>query len=212
MDCGYKILDPVTVGLRERNLQAARALVREAALEAFLGEGYVGTTMADLARRAGVARQTVYNLYESKAALLIEVIGHQVAAPAVRDQAADRRAVLTEVDPETLIRRFAASHRGVVERGVPIMRVALQAASVDEVVARHLREQEQRRVAATGDVVDALAATGALRQGAATDELRRGFAVLTSPTVAIAALDGGMTLDELERWTVQTAEGLLLAH
>ena len=200
------------VGLRERNLQAARDLVREAAHASFLREGYHGTTMSTLARQAGVARQTVYNLYESKAAILIDVIGHQVAFPAGRDQAADRSYVLSESNARTLLERFASAHRAVVERTAPILHVALQAAAVDEAVARHLRDLEATRVAAMNEVVDAVKATSSLRADLSLAELRRGFALLTCPAAAIAAIDGGMSMDEFERWVSRTAEGLLLTE
>ena len=52
------------MSLRDRQLAATRDLVREAALAAFLDDGYVATTMTGLAARAGVARQTLYNLFD----------------------------------------------------------------------------------------------------------------------------------------------------
>lgn len=200
------------MNLRERNLEAARGTIRSAALASFLEDGFVTTTMSGIARRAGVARQTVYNLFESKATLLVEVIQAQVAGAPARDQVVDRAAVLASPDPREMLRGFAASHRGVVERTAPVIRVALQAAIVDEAVGVHVAAMEETRVGAVSAVVDALHAAGALRTDASLEELRRGFALLTSPSVAVAALDSRMTLDELEVWTRTAAEGLLLGR
>ena len=200
------------MGLRAQNLAVARNLIRTAALEAFLDDGYVGTTMTDVARRAGVARQTVYNLFESKATLLVDVIGHQVADPEHRDQGRDRAEVLGAPDAGSVLHRFAVAHRRVVERTAPIMRVALQAAAVDEAVGEHLRRLEADRVVAVSAVVDAVAGTGTLRSDEPIDVLARGLAVLTSPTVAVAALDGGLTTEDFERWIALTSEGLLVTQ
>jgi AcrR family transcriptional regulator len=168
--------------------------------------------MTGIARRAGVARQTVYNLFDSKAALLLDVVRAQVAGGGVDAREERRARVLAAPDPEDLIAGFAVRHREIVERTAPIIRVALQAAVVDPAVAEHLHANERTRVRAMSDVVDAVHARGALRSDVDPAVLRRGFAVLTSPSVAVAALDGGMTLDELEAWTRMTAEGLLLGR
>src|SRR5262249_59228388 len=58
--------------------QATRRRVVEAARQLFLTRGYVATTMADVAREAGVALQSVYTAGQSKADLL-----HLVADVAV---------------------------------------------------------------------------------------------------------------------------------
>jgi TetR/AcrR family transcriptional regulator, mexJK operon transcriptional repressor len=44
----------------------SRAAIVEAAAEVFLERGYVATRVGDVASRAGVARRTIHNLYETK--------------------------------------------------------------------------------------------------------------------------------------------------
>lgn len=50
---------------RERN----RSVILRAAREVFRSEGYIGAGMDDIARRAGVTKQTVYRYFGSKEAL-----------------------------------------------------------------------------------------------------------------------------------------------
>src|SRR5690242_10508358 len=53
-----------------------RALVLEAAVEIFLDKGFDQTSMAAVAARAGVAKQTVYAYYRDKTSLFKAVIDH----------------------------------------------------------------------------------------------------------------------------------------
>src|SRR3954465_6236290 len=63
----------------EEERQATRRRVVEAARALFLTRGYVATTMADIARDAGVALQSVYTAGQSKAELLHLVVDLAVA-------------------------------------------------------------------------------------------------------------------------------------
>ncbi|WBO61086.1 TetR/AcrR family transcriptional regulator [Acidocella sp. MX-AZ03] len=48
-----------------------------AAEQLFLSKGYHNTTMADIARQAGMSKRTVYTLVPSKADLFGELMAHQ---------------------------------------------------------------------------------------------------------------------------------------
>jgi AcrR family transcriptional regulator len=54
-------------------------LVREAAEEVFLRDGYAAATMDDVARRAGMSKRTLYQLFPSKAALFEAMLGMHLA-------------------------------------------------------------------------------------------------------------------------------------
>ncbi|MFV0320243.1 MAG: TetR/AcrR family transcriptional regulator [Microbacterium sp.] len=49
---------------------SSRETITEAACELFLEQGYANTSVADIARRAGVGRSSFFNYFESKSALL----------------------------------------------------------------------------------------------------------------------------------------------
>ena len=61
-----------------------RQAVAHAALELFIEQGYRGTPVSDVAKRAGVAKGTVYRHFEDKqalfAAVISDVLDHRVAA------------------------------------------------------------------------------------------------------------------------------------
>jgi AcrR family transcriptional regulator len=55
-----------------------RARIRDAALRTFAERGFVGTTMADVARRANVATANLYRYYGNKDALFDDVVADDV--------------------------------------------------------------------------------------------------------------------------------------
>lgn len=57
-------------GLRERNRQDQRARILDAAFELFAEHGFDDVTVAGVAERAGVARATVFNHFDSKQGLI----------------------------------------------------------------------------------------------------------------------------------------------
>ncbi|MBW9092951.1 TetR/AcrR family transcriptional regulator [Microbacterium jejuense] len=57
----------------------SRALILDAALEAFLEFGYDGVSVELVAERAGVAKRTVYNIYGEKEALFRATLGRSIA-------------------------------------------------------------------------------------------------------------------------------------
>jgi AcrR family transcriptional regulator len=199
------------VSLREQQAETARALIRSAALAAFIEDGFMATTMTDIAGRAGVARQTVYNLFESKASLLIAAIADRVEGAEQRSQSTDHQAVRDAGSPEEMIDLFARSSAGVAERALPVLRIAYEAAAVDGEVAKHLERNEEQRHLAQSFFIDVLEEKGFLRTDIPIEELKQGFWLLASPLNLITAIDGGWTITTYITWLTQTAKGLLLA-
>jgi TetR/AcrR family transcriptional repressor of mexJK operon len=56
-----------------------RAAIHEAARTLFLAKGYAGTTMDDIAERAGLSKRTLYNNYADKSALFTEIVSDTIA-------------------------------------------------------------------------------------------------------------------------------------
>jgi TetR/AcrR family transcriptional repressor of mexJK operon len=61
-----------------------RAAVLEAAAKIFLGGGYLGTSVDDIAAQAGVAKQTIYTYFSNKEALFAAMVS------ALSNEASDR--------------------------------------------------------------------------------------------------------------------------
>ena len=132
-----------------RSAQAlrTRSEVIAAADELFVSQGWSATTMSGVAERAGVARQTVYLMFESKQALLDVCIDQRLRGS--RGEAPIRtQPEYQAMGSGTTGERVAAGARWLVgahERSATIQRVLDQAAVTDPAAAARLREREQGR-------------------------------------------------------------------
>ena len=73
----------------------SRDVIAEAACELFLEQGFEGTTVADITRRAGVSRSSFFNYFTSKSDVLWAGLDERVSALATRlaaDEGADASA------------------------------------------------------------------------------------------------------------------------
>ena len=127
---------------------ATRGRVVEAARDLFLSRGYVATTMAEIAREAGVALQSVYTAGQSKADLLHLVIDLAVAGDQQEVMLVDRpefRAVAAESDPERQVQMLASLIAATMERLAPVWIAYREAAAVDTKAASNLVAAHHRR-------------------------------------------------------------------
>ncbi len=58
----------------ERSSDRRRREIREAAIDTFLAKGYEGTTMEEIAAKAGVSKQTVYKHFTDKQHLFADIV------------------------------------------------------------------------------------------------------------------------------------------
>src|SRR5438876_2209836 len=118
----------------EEERRATRLRVVEAARGLFLTRGYVATTMADIAREAGVALQSVYTAGQSKAELLHLVADLAVAGDDQDVMMTDRpsfTAVAAQSSAERQVEMIAAIITSVLERLAPVWVAYREAAAVD---------------------------------------------------------------------------------
>src|SRR5262245_53944821 len=90
--------------------RATRRRVLDAATRLFVAKGYTATTVADIARGAGVAVQSVYKAGQSKAELLHAVVDLAVAGDDDDIKITDRAtfaAISDEPDPRRQVQMWA---------------------------------------------------------------------------------------------------------
>ena len=135
---------------------ATRRRVVEAARELFLSRGYVATTMADIAREAGVALQSVYTAGRSKADLLHLVTDLAVAGDDRDVMLVDRPeflAVAAESDPERQVQMLASLIAATMERLAAVWIAYREAAAVDPKAAANLVAAHRRRRETFGTMI-----------------------------------------------------------
>lgn len=202
-------VDP-TVSLRDRQQLAARRAITAAALRLFVQGGYARTSIDDIAAGAGVARRTVYNYFDSKGELLVAVLDERIVADRERSQSDDHARFAATEDPREALSILGELTGRILERTLPLYRVATEAAAHDGDVAKRLEAQEEGRFHAQAFALRVLRDKGQLRTDVNFDHLHRGFWLLAGPRPALIALDAGWTLDEYVAFLVDALQRFLL--
>ena len=203
--------------LRSEQARATRMRVASAAVELFLREGYTATTMAAIARHAGVSTQTVYNTYRTKAAVLkaaydITLVGD--AEPVPLADRAEVTALHTDPDPASLLAGYAALGRRLLERVGPLMlQIAAGAAAGEPDLVKHRLTTAHERLAGTGMVARRVAELGALAPGLTVEQARDRIWTLNSVEVwNLLTRDLGWSGDAYQDWIGEAMCDAVLAH
>lgn len=150
---------------RSEQASETRRRIVGAAHDLFLAQGYGRTTIAEVARAAGVAVQTVYAAYRNKPTLLRQVWYATFRGDEEDIRLLDRpeiRAVLAEPDLATRLRAHAEVMTTVLRRITPLSRALQGAAASEPAAAAMLAEFDERRLDAARHYARAAAATGQL--------------------------------------------------
>jgi AcrR family transcriptional regulator len=126
-----------------RGLQAARIArtekaILDAAQDLFVDQGYVSTTLAQIAERAGVATRTVFVRFGSKIALFRRVIDRALAGDDEPTDLAHRPSASQATTAPTLPQRLDALIEltvGIMERTAALFDVAAQAEGLEPELA-----------------------------------------------------------------------------
>ncbi|HEX5142516.1 MAG TPA: helix-turn-helix domain-containing protein [Mycobacterium sp.] len=119
---------------REQAAAQTKVRIREAASALFVGQGYVATTIRDIARAAGVGERTVYAAFPSKADLFRYVLNvatvgdEQPIAVANRPEIQD---AFAQADPHVAISQTVDYTVALFERAGDLIMVTVQAADAD---------------------------------------------------------------------------------
>lgn len=201
-------------GSRRQKAAATRHRILQAAHEEFVEKGYQGATIASIATRAGVATQTVYYVFHTKAALIsatvdLLVMGEEQPLPPQLTEW--WQAMLGEVDPVLALEHFVRGAAVLFQRASALSEILRAASLTDEEVRRTYDHHERLRAEGFGEVVETLAAKGPLRPGltvkSATDVL---LVVFGDGTYYQLTHDRGWDHDDVVTWYCATLPTLLL--
>ena len=198
---------------RREQAAATSAQILEAAQRLFERDGYVATTMAEVAAEAGVALKTVYLAFATKSGLLRAIWDLQLRGP-VDQPVADLpwyREVLEEPDPVRQLQLNARNSRRAKERIGGLLRVIREAAGADAEMAALWQLIETDFYANQRVIVTTMAVRGALRPGLDVTTASDLLWTLNHPDVWRLLVElRGWTPDEYELWFGATACDQLL--
>jgi AcrR family transcriptional regulator len=194
--------DPAPVSRRDRALQTRLRIIR-AAHEQFVDRGYTGATMADIAAAAGVAVQTVYFTFHTKAELLqacydTAVLGEDRPLPPPEQPW--YRAMLAARSGSAALRHFVVGNTEIVARVGALDDIVRSALHEPDAVrvrghSEELRRMGYRRV--VDHLADSFGLAAGLDRDAATDLLLMYGATAAYRTLV---LDYGWTRQRYEKW------------
>lgn len=129
--------------VREQQARDTRARIVDAAAGLFSSAGWAGTTVAEVARTAGVTPQAVHQSVGAKPALLIQAVASAVAsfdagapdAGPLRDREPFRTAYDAQVPLPDRAKAFAAGSRQIYDRAGSLFLVLAQTAPAEPEVA-----------------------------------------------------------------------------
>jgi AcrR family transcriptional regulator len=192
---------------RQRILDTARALVVE--------RGYRGTTIAELARRAEVHVDTVYELVGRKPMILRELVERAISGadraldPLERDYVQQMRA---EPDAGRKLAVYAGAMRRIHARLAPLFVALRDASTTDPPAAEIWREISGRRARNMRLLAADLLETGQLRSDLSVDDIADTIWVTNSPELHQLLIgDRGWSPERYEEWLADAWARLLLA-
>lgn len=159
-----------------------RQKILDAAIDLFQERGYLGTTVDDIAARAGVTKRTLYHHMGNKESILAEIHSGFIEAGLQRWEA-----VVSEGgSPTEVLRRLFEEH-------VRIVAAHRQAIAVFFEDSKHLGDKSRAEISVQRDRYEAILYT-TISEGVAAGEFRADLNV----RIATLLILGGLT--EMYRW------------
>lgn len=192
--------------LRDERAQVTRRRIAEAARSLFRSRGYGATTLQAIADEAGVAVQTVYAVYGSKAGIL-----HALRDSVMRQPEADAlyQAAVGEGQAARALELFAGSIRKRWELGHDVVAILGDAAATD----RSVRAEVEQALRMRRSGIDRLAHTLESRLAPGMD-VAHAAAILDAMTLPELYAEltefAGWSPDEFEGWLARNLISQLL--
>ena len=143
---------PYTLGRRQDLSNQKRANILARARVQLESNGYLGFTLDGLARESGVTRQTIHNLFGTKAGVL-EALFDQLAIDGGMER---MRSVMQQREPEAMLTSFVEVFSGFWMKDRMLIRRIHGIAAVDPEFGVAIEARNQRRRGAAVRVIDVI--------------------------------------------------------
>jgi AcrR family transcriptional regulator len=200
---------------QEAATETRRAII-DSARRTFLERGYAATTMAAIAKAAGVAVDTVYATVGSKPAIFRLLVETAISGSGEPVAALERdyvRAIQAEPDPAVKLALYARAIRTIHGRLSPLFKVLQAAASQDDDLAALWTDISNRRAKNMRLLAKELKETGELRDELSVDEIADVLWTTNSAELYLLLVEQrGWKPARFERWLADTWGRLFLAE
>ncbi|MFE7421871.1 TetR/AcrR family transcriptional regulator [Rhodococcus sp. NPDC057529] len=201
---------PYSSPLRAESARRTRGLVRDAAARLFAEQGYVSTTVRNVAEAAGVSARTVFTAFPGgKAELFHEALhaaiqGDTDAAPAARTP--------RDGDPvERILEQMVEYSTDVLERAGALMATSIESSGADADMRRFANEGARASAENAVTLAEGLAAHELLRPEISVQRAADVLFTVVSPQVySMLRLQCGWDVDDYRNWVKATIRASLL--
>jgi len=200
--------------LRQEQARQTRARILDAAQKLFSERGYANTSMEAVAGGAGVATDTVYASFRTKAGLLHKLLDIRVAGdeePVGVIEREGAQAVRREPNQQRQLEAFAVDVTTILERARPVDDIVRGAAAVDPEIAMFRTRMQEGRLENMRQLASWLAANGPLRGDIGVEEAATIAWTVASPEVhRLLRAERGWTVERYRDWLAMTLTRTLL--
>jgi AcrR family transcriptional regulator len=190
----------------------------DAAARLFAERGYAATSLTEVAAEAGIAVQTLYAAFGTKANLLKHAIDAALAGDHLPVPMMERdfaRQMIAEPDPRKVLAIYAAHVREVAERAGGLLLAAWTASASDPAASELITELDAQRMrgmtAAASDIAAKAIQAGCLADGITEDDIRDALWAFNSPQLyGLLLHDRGWSPDHFQAWLARSWVRLLL--
>ena len=200
--------------VRTEQAGATRSRIVAAANTCFSESGWSGTTLAQIAQRAGVTPQAVHLSVGSKPALLMAALGQAIGGGADGRAGADRPqferalfrdALQADATDAERARAFAAAIAAIHDSAGPLFEVLAQAEQTDPDLRLRRAEIKERRL----ELVRGMVRASGRRRGATFDRLVDVIYALSSTSLHNEFVSRGWTAAAYRKWLADELTRLL---
>jgi len=198
---------------RQAQADQTRAFILEAAMELFSVHGFTKTTVTQVADRAEVSEQTVYNVFGDKVGLLHAAALHAMETGTGDPEVDLIEALRAEPDPMERIRIAARAARETWEGGAFELEQMVSNPDVKDPRLIELSEMAlAHTLASTRTMVEVLYPDEIRRPGASLDDIAVYFTAADTAATVSKLLKLGWTLQHYEDWVVELLTLFLDPH
>jgi AcrR family transcriptional regulator len=188
---------------RAEKARATQRRIIAAATELFIRDGYLQTTMADIARQAGVAVQTLYLSFGSKVGILTTALDVTIAGDDEPLPVLERpwfTQLRAEPDPLAALSALADSTAEIIDRFHPLY-AAMSDASADPELAEVRDRNKHQRFASYLPAIQELASRPGFNPQLPVQRATEIFYTLMSEeTYGLLVTEHGWTTPEWSSW------------
>jgi len=201
---------------REAQAKATRGRVLDAAHRVILARGYTATTMALIAKDAGVSVETLYKGFGSKSELITQMLGAVLVGddePVPLAERPEARVVATQTSGAAMLTAYAAWCRQLYDRLGTLPALLLIAARSGETdLQAFATNVKSKRLEDATTTAEALLGTGELRPDLDHAHVRDVIWTLNSPEMhQLLTQDRQWSPEAYQHWLARTLIDALLA-